>query len=350
MAFLPSKRINTNLMEEFEQLGIRATKGELTNLSFGRLDECACAPTNESDLDDGRVTIEMLERITGLLESGRLTEGQINSLLRELGEQELDESDDELADAARLTVKALISQRNALARGYEESFEDDLEDANNELNIHMINRINGLLDEGLDEEEIDGLIDALKGVDEPSDARTLRAATELVTRLLESKRGKMFIGGKKVNVKFKTGQELRDARKQRKQYMRSTKGKAAMRRAATKARTGTEKRRLAKVAEKAIQAKTRQESNELALELAKTLRIDESVTHSGAEREVMTRISRVFDLLKEHFDSDGITMVINEAFEGMCSKLEEGEVSFLESIKPSLRIISRMLETVEGNA
>ena len=347
MAFLPSKRINTNLTEEFEQLGIKTESYDLRTLSFNRLGESSVVPTD--DLDSKNMTLGLIERITALLESDALTESDIDEIIDGLKDKEVDERNLGLVEASQALVRALFSQKERLSESELDESELDESDFDNQITFHMISRIHSLLDEGLDLSEIESIIDGLKELDEPNDPDLIEASEELVKKLLDEKVRFMTIDGKKRRVKVKHGSALSKARRQARKYARSAGGKKSAQRRARKMKSSSFAREQARKEKKARQLGTREEGvNHLALDLAKELRIDES-NAVGADREIVERIERIFDLLKEHYSTESIDLVLNEAFNNMCLKLEEGASSTLESAKPCLRVISRLLEDIEGN-
>jgi hypothetical protein len=342
MAFLPAKKINTNLLEELEMIGVTRST-DLKNLSFGSLCEATVAPQIEDDLDSKVINEHTIERITSLLESRALSERDLNDLLEGLKSKSVPV---QFEDASRAMVKAIIHQRDQL--DIVERASENFQESSSELDSSLIERINSLLDKGLTDSEIAEIVEGLKELDEPSDVETLAEAEDLVERLLNEKFRMMTIGGKKRKVKVKTGGEASKQRRAGRKYRKSASGKASLRRRKKKMAKGSEQRRMARQTRKARQFGTRKEG--LALDLARELRIDESNV-SGDEKEVLERINRIFDLLKDEFrDDQGVLDVVSEASHLLYDNLNESDTDFTVVIKPSLRIIARLVQELEGNA
>lgn len=309
---LTNRRIgNMDLDEELQGLGMTLdsagvntmatvrTEDRLTAAGLGPIfeetrlrtlaEETESAPVDEGqDSIDGKfVTRDLLRRMVDL-PFDQMTEDDYSELIAKFSEKELPEGDDELASLCEMMAAELIEgKRGARVR------------------IAM---------------------------------RAGKRKTQQRTQ--QKDRNKARIRRKKPAHKKKVKKHDRE----------EGRGKISDARVKTGRKQGKSRGELMRAAKDKFRSKKpmgRKEEHSLATELRSLL--DESRAESTPFSEAQDRIYRVFELIAEMADDDGVTEVLQETWEGFTESITEDddEAGFLEAVKPCLRVIKRCLEDIE---
>lgn len=238
-----------------------------------------------------------------------------------------------------------------------------------DVNMELFDAIMDLPYDSLTSEDVEEVIEALKGKNLPEDApdalkeRAEEVVDFLVTEGVAKRQRRFKAGsmakttvtvckpGKRKDPKDKTGKRCIPAAKAaggKGKLMRSTRKKALWSRGGSGAKSGKKSARFAARREGS-------EPNSFAAELLSLVEDTQAEAHTLRD-ELLERILSIFEMLAEEFNSDAVTRVFEENFEKLNASWEAGrldedvmdEEDFIAELKPVLTLVHKSLEKIDS--
>jgi len=262
----------------------------------------------------------------------------------EVEEESTDEGDEETPDSTNEDVDPLDAE---------------------EVNEDLFNAIMDLPFEGLQAEDVEEVLEALKGKKMPEDAsdELKERAEEVVDHLIAEVAAK-------VTRRFKAGSVAKKKSKQCPQGFRKdgTKCVPAVKAAGGAGKLAKEGRKKKKWARSGAGKKSERKSARVAARRGEEMEFTESpfaaellglmednqeITETVRD-ELIDRMDRIFDLLSEEFEDEAVTRVFTEAFEPVSASWKAGRLDedvmdddeFIAEIKPVLTLIHKSLDRI----